>query len=102
VIQSCRSLLTHTAARPWIEKALTYYDHNERRMDYARFRQLGFLMGCGTIESASKQIAAVRLKRSGARWTLPGVVAPAKARAAWLSKSWDSLRPIYSSLPLVS
>ena len=102
VIQSCRSLLTHTAARAWIEKALTYYNHNERRMDYACFRQLGFLIGSGTIESACKQIAAVRLKRSGARWTLPGVIATAKARAAWLSKSWDSLRPIYSSLPLVS
>jgi Uncharacterised protein family (UPF0236) len=102
VIQSCRSLLSHTAARLWIEKAITYYDHNEKRMDYARFRQCGYLIGSGTIESACKQIAAVRLKRSGARWTLPGVVATAKARAAWLSKSWDSLKPIYSSLSLAT
>ena len=100
VIQSCRSLLSHTAARPFIEKAITYYDHNEKRMDYARFRQLGYLIGSGTIESACKQIAAVRLKRSGARWTLPGVIATAKARAAWLSKSWDSLKPSYAGLPL--
>jgi hypothetical protein len=118
VIQSCRSLLSHTAARPWIEKAMTYYDHNEKRMDYARFRQCGYLkvvgslptIGSGTkvvpflrtIESACKQIAAVRLKRSGARWTLPGVIATAKARAAWLSQSWDSLKPIYSSLSLAN
>jgi hypothetical protein len=100
VIQSCRSLLAHTAARPWIEKAIHYYDHNEKRMDYARFRQQGYLIGSGTIESACKQIAAVRLKRSGARWTLPGVIATAKARAAWLSNSWDSLKPIYCVLPL--
>jgi len=102
VIQSCRSLLSHTAARPWIEKAITYYDHNEKRMDYARFRQLGYLIGSGTIESACKQIAAVRLKRSGARWTLPGVIATAKARAAWLSQAWDSLKPIYPNLPLAN
>ncbi|MFZ1042112.1 MAG: hypothetical protein WAN58_12460 [Anaerolineales bacterium] len=38
VIQSCRSLLSHVSARPFIEKAVTYYDHNEKRMDYARFR----------------------------------------------------------------
>jgi Uncharacterised protein family (UPF0236) len=100
VIQSCRSLLSHAAARPFIEKAITYYDHNEKRMDYARFRQCGYLIGSGTIESACKQIAAVRLKRSGARWTLPGVIATAKARAAWLSKSWDSLKPSYAALPL--
>ena len=102
VIQSCRSLLSHAPARPWIEKAVTYYDHNEKRMDYARFRRLGYLIGSGTIESACKQIAAVRLKRSGARWTLPGVIATAKARAAWLSHAWDSLKPIYSALPLAN
>ncbi len=101
VIQSCRSLLSQNAARPFIEKAITYSDHNEKRMDYARFRQLGYLIGSGTIESACKQIAAMRLKRSGARWTLPGVIATAKARAAWLSQSSDSLKPIYSSLPFV-
>ena len=99
VIQSCRSLFSQVAARPFIEKAITYFDHNEKRMDYARFRQLGYLIGSGTIESACKQIAAVRLKRSGARWTLPGVIATAKARAAWLSHSWDSLKPSYTGFP---
>jgi hypothetical protein len=28
------------------------------------------------------------------------VIATAKARAAWLSKSWDSLKPSYAGLPL--
>jgi hypothetical protein len=102
VIQSCRSLLSHAPARPWIEKAITYYDHNEKRMDYARFRKLGYLIGSGTIESACKQIAAVRLKRSGARLTLPGVFATAKARAAWLSKTWDSLKPASFNLFLAT
>jgi len=102
VMQSCRSLWSNAPARPFIEKAVTYYDHNEQRLDYARFRQGGYLIGSGTIESACKQIAALRLKRSGARWTLPGVIATAKARAAWLSKTWDSLKPTYASLPLAS
>jgi hypothetical protein len=102
VIQSCRSLSAHASARPFIEKAITYYDHNEKRMDYAHFRQLGYLIGSGTIESACKQLAAARLKRSGARWTLPGVIATAKARAAWLSHAWDSLKPIYPVLPLAN
>ena len=100
VIQSCRTFLHRTAARTFAEKAITYYTHNENRMDYARFRQQGYLIGSGTIESACKQIAASRLKCSGARWTLAGVIATAKARAAWLSKSWDSLKPIYFNLSL--
>lgn len=95
VIRSCRTFLRHPQAHSWAEKAITYYTHNEKRMDYARFRQQGYLIGSGTIESACKQIASIRLKRSGARWTLAGVIATAKARAAWLSKTWDQLKPVY-------
>lgn len=102
VIQACRTCLSQTASRTFAEKAITYYTHNEKRMDYARFRQQGYLIGSGTIESACKQIAAARLKCSGARWTLPGLIATAKARAAWLSKTWDNLKPLYFNLPLVS
>jgi len=98
VIQACRTFLRHTHARPFVEKTITYYTNNEKRMDYARFRQQGYLIGSGTIESACKQIAAARLKCSGARWTLAGVIATAKARAAWLSKTWDILKPIYLNL----
>ncbi len=98
VIQACRTCLAQ--APSFAEKAITYYIHNEKRMDYARFRQQGYLIGSGTIESACKQIAAARLKCSGARWTLAGVIATAKARAAWLSKSWDNLKPIYFNLSL--
>ena len=100
VIQACRLFLRHASSRAVAEKAITYYTHNEKRMDYARFRQQGYLIGSGTIESACKQIAAARLKCSGARWTLAGVIATAKARAAWLSKTWDSLKPIYFNLSL--
>jgi hypothetical protein len=100
VIQACYLFLRQTHVRPLAEKAITYYTHNEKRMDYARFRQQGYLIGSGTIESACKQIAAARLKCSGARWTLAGVIATAKARAAWLSKTWDKLSPLYFNLSL--
>jgi hypothetical protein len=100
VIQACRTCLSQ--APSFAEKAITYYTHNEERMDYARFRQQGYLIGSGTIESACKQIAAARLKCSGARWTLAGVIATAKARAAWLSKTWDNLKPLYFNLSLAN
>jgi|SRR3972149_4614912 len=102
VIQACRTFLRHAHTRPFVEKAITYYTNNEKRMDYAHFRQQGYLIGSGTIESACKQIAAARLKCSGARWTLAGVIATAKARAAWLSKTWDILKPVYFNLSIAS
>jgi len=100
VIQACRTFLRRISSRPFAEKAISYYTNNEKRMDYARFRQQGYLIGSGTVESACKQIAATRLKCSGARWTLAGVIATAKARATWLSKTWDTLKPIYFNLSL--
>lgn len=100
VIQACRTFLRSSPSCTFAEKAITYYTNNEKRMDYARFRQQGYLIGSGTIESACKQIAAARLKCSGARWTLTGVIATAKARAAWLTKTWDNLKPLYFNLSL--
>lgn len=102
VLRACRALPPHPQAHAWAEKASTYYTHNEKRMHYARFRQQGYLIGSGTIESACKQIASVRLKRSGARWTLAGVIATAKARAAWLSKTWNQLKPLYFNSSLAT
>jgi hypothetical protein len=102
VLQACRAFLRLAHTRPFAEKAISYYTNNEKRMDYARFRQQGYLIGSGTIESACKQIAAARLKCSGARWSLAGVIATAKARAAWLSKTWDILNPIYLNFSFAS
>lgn len=87
VIQACQAFLNHNLAADVAQKAVTYYTNNQHRMDYAQYRKNGYWIGSGTIESACKQIATARLKIAGARWTLPGLIATAKARAAWLSNS---------------
>ena len=60
-------------------------------MRYAYFRQQGYQIGSGTIESGAKQIGAQRLKVPGATWSLPGARRTAKARAAFLSDQWHLL-----------
>lgn len=101
LIQDCRVIgQEHPQAREAVHKALTYFSNNEKRMDYARFRDEGLLIGSGTIESACKQIVSLRLKRAGARWTEAGAVKTAKARAAWLSGDWDTLAAERAALPL--
>jgi len=74
-----------------IQEAITYYKNNQKRMDYAYFRKMGYFIGSGSVESACKQIVSLRLKRAGARWTKTGASAVAKARAAWLSHQWNEL-----------
>ena len=102
VIATCSKLTDHPQAGEAAQKALTYYSNNQHRMDYARFREAGYMIGSGTVESGCKQIVTQRLKRSGARWTETGARLTAKARAAWLSGQWDHLVHLRSRLPLAA
>lgn len=99
VIDCCRALAHHAAAAEPAAKAATYFQNNLSRMDYAHFRQQGYFIGSGTVESGCKQISTMRLKRSGARWLADGARWVAKARAVWLSGQWDDVANGYSSLP---
>jgi len=91
VIQTLQNLRPHLPNCEVLEEAITYYENNQARMDYAYFRAQGYFIGSGTVESACKQIVALRLKRAGARWAKAGASAVAKARAAWLSHQWGDL-----------
>jgi hypothetical protein len=102
LIHDCQLYASHPSAAIAVQRAVSYFSHNQKRMDYARFRQLGYFIGSGTVESAGKQIAGLRLKRAGARWNETGAVATAKARAAWLSDHWDDLAARRAALPLAA
>jgi hypothetical protein len=87
VIAACEEI---SSWAPEAVKALvSYYNHNKARMRYREFREAGYLIGSGTVESACKQLVSLRLKRAGARWTQHGAEMTAKARAAWLSGAWS-------------
>lgn len=91
VIASCREQEGQPGAATAVQKAITYFSNNRERMDYKRFREQGYQIGSGTVESACKQIGTQRLKRPGARWSAEGARLTAKARATWLSNQWDAL-----------
>ncbi len=98
LLAACRTVEAQ-APEP-VREALSYYTNNEKRMNYAQLRQLGYLIGSGTVESACKQIALLRLCCAGARWSKDGLVQTAKARTAWLSDAWDTLSAKRAKLPL--
>ena len=102
LIATCAKLIDHPQAGEAAQKALSYYTNNQHRMDYARFRNAGYMIGSGTVESGCKQIVTQRLKRSGARWTELGARLTAKARAAWLSGQWHHLIHLRAQLPLTA
>ncbi len=71
------------------QKAVRYFSNNQHRMDYPSYRDQGYQIGSGSMESGCKQIGLGRLKIAGARWSQPGARKVAKARAAYLSGQWD-------------
>jgi hypothetical protein len=94
LITACEDLQSHPMAGSHAATAATYFFNNKARMDYARFRAAGYQIGSGPMESGCKQIASLRLKRPGARWSETGARLTAKARAAWLSgpSEWEALK----------
>lgn len=69
VIATCQALQDHSRTGEPASKAATYYENNKHGMEYARYRREGYLIDSGTVESGCKQIATLRPKRCGARWT---------------------------------
>jgi hypothetical protein len=93
VINACRAQ-AHPERDPNddpAQKAITYFTNNRSRMDYPTYRNNGYQIGSGTIESAAKQIVSQRMKVTGAIWNLDSARLVAKARAAFLSDQWDDL-----------
>lgn len=97
VISACRLLAPDC---PKADQTANYFTNNMERVRYDRFRQAGFMIGSGTIESACKQIVTNRLALPGAQWEVDGAVFTAKARASWLSGEWRSLCRARSAFPL--
>ena len=73
-----------------LRKLIGYFENNEHRTDYPRYRQNGWDIGSGPTEAGCK-IIGQRLKGSGMRWVEDGAATVAALRALYVSggKVWD-------------
>lgn len=76
-----------------VRQAVGYFFHNRHRMDYAAYRQAGYPIGSGTVESACKTVVQARMKQAGMRWSRPGAQAMIALRCLLLSDRWGELVP---------
>ena len=67
-----------------------YFHKHKRRMRYQEFREEGYPIGSGTVESGIKQFK-VRLTGPGMRWSRPGAERMLIIRTAVLDQSFDQL-----------
>lgn len=58
--------------REEMEKAVGYFEKNQERMRYDRFRRQGFFIGSGVVEAGCRSVIGKRLKQSGMHWSVRG------------------------------
>lgn len=75
------------------ESLLTYLTNNRDRMHYDQYRNQGYLIGSGAIESAVRSVAQQRCKLSGQRWS-NGLQPVLNLRALYCSGKGKRMRKI--------
>ncbi|TWT40537.1 hypothetical protein RAS1_42490 [Phycisphaerae bacterium RAS1] len=86
-----RARLRGRAKRLALDGLLTYLSNQDSRLAYDRFRAAGLDIGSGRVEAACKHVVALRMKRSGMRWSERGSQAVLSLRSAWLNGDWERL-----------
>lgn len=95
IVHQVRALYPRGAPLPDpVRQAVAYLFHNRRRIDYAAFRQAGYPIGSGAIESACKTVVQARMKQAGMRWSRDGAQAMLALRCLLLSQRWHELRTL--------
>jgi hypothetical protein len=79
------------AKRQAIKELVTYLQNQGDRIAYDRFRDAGYDIGSGRVESACKHVVANRMKRSGMIWSDDGAQELLSLRTAYLNGAWDQL-----------
>jgi hypothetical protein len=74
---------------PALASILHYFRQNTGRMRYGTYRQRGYFIGSGAIESAGKQLTAARIKGAGMRWNVAALNALLTLRCVFLEQSWQ-------------
>lgn len=88
-----RSLPRHRA----LAELTTYLQNQGERLAYNRFRDAGYDIGSGRVESACKHVVANRMKRSGMIWSDAGAQEMLSLRTTYLNGWW---KRIWSDHPL--
>ncbi len=91
--------LVHDLRRNWprgqempeaLRQAVGYLARHRQRMRYREYRQQGYPIGSGSVESACKVVVQERLVQAGMRWSRAGVQAMLALRCALLSNRWEA------------
>jgi hypothetical protein len=90
-ISTAKSLASSVAKQGELDKVYNYIFKHQDRMLYKTFRDKGYLIGSGPIESAHRVVLQKRLKQSGQRWTKKGAQNVINLRVMFENHQWDKV-----------
>jgi len=75
-----------------IQEKLTYLQKREAHMQYPTYREAGWPIGSGSVESANKLVVEARLKGAGMRWGRQNVNRMLVLRNAVCNRQWHEIQ----------
>lgn len=87
------------AAEEAQRKELAYLSKHAHRMRYKSFRDAGYHIGSGVMESSCRWVVQQRMKGAGMRWSSEGAECMLQLRTAWCSRSHSDLLTAAQSAP---
>jgi hypothetical protein len=94
-VQNCQNL--SKTVEKIQQNLINYLKNNQFRIDYKAYREKGWLIGSGPIESAHRTVIQQRMKLSGQLWTIQKAQNMLNLRTCWLSNQWDSVLNHYKN-----
>jgi hypothetical protein len=82
-----------------IDDALRYFRTNLKRMEYGKFRKLGYFIGSGAMEGTCKSLVNQRTDLAGQRWHPTGSLNVLRLRALIADQLHDTYWQQRASLP---
>jgi hypothetical protein len=89
VLQTVRALSAPSQAAESLQEHRQYLEKRVALMDYPTYRQQGWPIGSGSVESANKRVMQARLKGAGMRWERAHVNPMLALRTAVCNERWD-------------
>lgn len=89
LLRWCDRLPCEVTQQEDVSKPLNYFRKRVALMQYPTYRQLGWPIGSGMVESANKVVVQARLKGAGMRWGPTHVNPMLTLRTAVCSERWD-------------
>lgn len=74
-----------------VRAGVGYLFRHRGRLRYQQFREAGYPLGSGSVESACKLVMQERMKQAGMRWSRDGAQAMLALRSVLLSQRWDEV-----------